>query len=737
MKKRELESELRSFFSLRKKVTPIVTRKDPLEEESSGPETTTRIPSPESRRKQKFVRNLSPKARRDIIKSKLSRETLYISPSDRIGSNYSHHAKFLTLRGGERKLSSPPRRSEIESEKDSMRNYLNIVRELSEDTNETFVNSMSQRIRQEPGQKDEIENEIRNGLAKAKVLYDLRSEDARHHHGIGTKLRHILLNKIDRDMSVIDRKKSDKSIELRLERVCPTSREIERLWIESQIPSIIDLGDVCKTFACPLSIEDIEKALIKQRETSVIHIRDTCFRPCEKILRKNMLESVRGIMRDFISRRKRLRSSGRQKEVDDSAEFHDFFRALAAPHSTYVAPPPDLPFSLSTTPHDADRIDHFEPQLAEIWKSCSSLHDGVVFVDDVHLASRHVETSLRELAEAQRWHQVGELVNTSAFVSTTCFDPSRHRMWRHFVPIALSRPSESEILTICYGYVAFAFRDNDSSFKNLTAPLACVLRDVYVAVSKTSTTLSMRNLASIALCLRTLSEEPTTRLVQCNKVSSSLLNLDLRRLSCEDMILKEANERDNSSKKKNKGRSRRRRSSLGFTRALAKKSAASDASSPKETKTKSKKRQALLRVLRLFAHEVESSFFNEVEEESKRASLRVTLRSTIKNMFNIRLNSELSHLEGQDSSNYTCADAMSLPLFHRLHYLASLNRQSGTITYAEQSNLNELKEKVTKYRDSFESTYRSSLEFSVLPHKIQQLLRVVRGVPSLVSLVGS
>ena len=99
-------------------------------------------------------------------------------------------------------FSSPE--SAIESEKDSMRNYLNIVRELSEDTNETFVNSMSQRIRQEPGQKDEIENEIRNGLAKAKVLYDLRSEDARHHHGIGTKLRHILLNKIDRDMSVID-----------------------------------------------------------------------------------------------------------------------------------------------------------------------------------------------------------------------------------------------------------------------------------------------------------------------------------------------------------------------------------------------------------------------------------------------------------------------------------------------------------------------------------------------------
>ena len=245
MKKRELESELRSFFSLRKKVTPIVTRKDPLEEESSGPETTTRIPSPESRRKQKFVRNLSPKARRDIIKSKLSRETLYISPSDRIGSNYSHHAKFLTLRGGERKLSSPPRRSEIESEKDSMRNYLNIVRELSEDTNETFVNSMSQRIRQEPGQKDEIENEIRNGLAKAKVLYDLRSEDARHHHGIGTKLRHILLNKIDRDMSVIDREKSDKSIELRLERVCPTSREIERLWVketwlETKLPAMFE-----------------------------------------------------------------------------------------------------------------------------------------------------------------------------------------------------------------------------------------------------------------------------------------------------------------------------------------------------------------------------------------------------------------------------------------------------------------------------------------------------------------
>jgi len=52
----------------------------------------------------------------------------------------------------------------------------------------------------------------------------------------------------------------------------------------------------------------------------------------------------------------------------------------------------------------------------------------------------------------------------------------------------------------------------------------------------------------------------------------------------------------------------------------------------------------------------------------------------------------------------------------------------GTISYEEKSNLNELKQTVREYRDSFESTYRSSLEFPVVPHKIQQLLRVMRGL---------
>ena len=402
MKKNELDSELRSFFSLRKKVAPIISTNNPVEEERSGPET--RIPSPESRRKQEFVRTLSPKSRRDTIKAKFSRETLYISPSDRIGSNYSVCAKFLTLRGGKRKAFSSgiesgekDSRCEIESEKDSMRNYCKVVRELSMKVNGLLVDSMSERICPESDSKEEIKNEIREGLAKAEVLYDLRSENARHHHGIGSKLRHVLLNQIDRNVPLVERKNSDGVVELHLERVRPTSREIERLWIENQISKMIDLGDVCKTFACPLNVEDIEKALIEQRKSSVMQIRDTCFRPCEKILRKTMLDSVRDIMRDFISRRKRVRSSGRQKEVDDSAEFHEFFRSLRAPHSTYVAPAPDV--RVSATSHDEDRIDHFEPQLAEIWNSCSSLHDTTLR-SVVALSTRIIRESLLRSLES-------------------------------------------------------------------------------------------------------------------------------------------------------------------------------------------------------------------------------------------------------------------------------------------------------------------------------------------------
>jgi len=304
----------------------------------------------------------------------------------------------------------------------------------------------------------------------------------------------------------------------------------------------------------------------------------------------------------------------------------------------------------------------------------------VVFVDDVHLASRGVKTLLRELAETQRWRQVGKLVGTSAFVSTQSFE--NPRMLRHFVPVALSRPNESDLLTICYGYLAFAFRESNSSFKRLTAPLACVLRDVYIAVSKSSSTLSMRNIASLAVGMRTLCKE-TTRLVRRNDLDSSLLSLDLRRLSCEDTILKEANERDSENgrkKKRTKTRSRRRRSSLGFTRSLTAKKE-DEPSSPKEKKTLSEKKIALLRSLRLFAHEAESSLFDEIEDESKRASVRVTMRSAIKSMFNIRLNSELSHLD-ETCDEYTRADAMSLPLIQRLHYLVSLNRQSGTLFYS-------------------------------------------------------
>ena len=397
-----LESELRSFFSLRntssnktkqKKNGEILSSFNNItvkEIEEETPETTTSAstskPSSLSVRKQNLLRTFSsPKQIQDNIKATLSRETLYISPSDRIGSNYSEHTKYLTLRGFNRRTIRPasPKRPKLDGRK-SMENYLKVVEELSvRDLNTYFVDKILKRLNaQNLDSREEISKEIRDGLAKAKILYDLRGEDQRHHHGIDSKLRKILLKIIDRVDYVMNTKRtcSRDSTSLDLDRAQPIVRKIGYLWSENEVPTLIDLPSICKTFASPMRIEDIIHALKKQQEMAIMKIRDVHFRPCEMVLRDEMIRSVREIMKDFISKRKRVRACGRQQvsKAAEEKEFHDFFLSLQTPHTTYLAPLPDADLVTSKNSTTNVVVEHFKPQLLDIWNSTANLHKGTL-----------------------------------------------------------------------------------------------------------------------------------------------------------------------------------------------------------------------------------------------------------------------------------------------------------------------------------------------------------------------